>query len=48
MGFLMGKEKRKSPQGRPGRRLEDNIKMVLREIIFDGMSWIHVAQCIHQ
>jgi hypothetical protein len=42
--FLMGKEQRKRTQGRPRRRLEDNIKIDLKEIVFGGMSWIHVAR----
>jgi hypothetical protein len=29
---------------RPKRRLEDNIKMDLREIGWGGMDWIHLAQ----
>jgi hypothetical protein len=34
----------KSPLGRPRRRLVDNIKMDLREIGWDGMDWIDLAQ----
>jgi hypothetical protein len=30
--------------GRPRRRWEDNIKMVLREIGFGDVDWIHWAQ----
>jgi hypothetical protein len=30
--------------GRPRRRLVDNIKMELREIGWDGVDWIHMAQ----
>jgi hypothetical protein len=30
--------------GRPRRRWEDNIKMDLREIVWDGMDWIDLAQ----
>jgi hypothetical protein len=29
--------------GRPGRRWEDNIKMDLKEICFEGVDWINVA-----
>jgi hypothetical protein len=32
------------PQGRPRRRWVDNIKMDLREIAWDGMDWIDLAQ----
>jgi hypothetical protein len=33
-----------SPLGRPRRRWVDNIKMDLREIGWDGMDWIELAQ----
>jgi hypothetical protein len=39
-----GKAGRKEPLGRPRRRWVDNIKMDLREIGWDGMDWISVAQ----
>jgi hypothetical protein len=32
------------PPGRPKRRWVDNIKMDLREIGWDGMKWIDLAQ----
>jgi hypothetical protein len=34
----------KRPPGRPRRRWVDNIKMDLREIGWDGMDWIDLAQ----
>jgi hypothetical protein len=34
----------KRPLGRPRRRWVDNIKMHLREIGWDGMDWIDLAQ----
>jgi hypothetical protein len=34
----------KRPLGRPRRRLEDNIKMDLREIGIDRANWIRLAQ----
>jgi hypothetical protein len=34
----------KRPVGRPRRRWEDNIKIYLREIGWDGMDWIDLAQ----
>jgi hypothetical protein len=34
----------KRPVGRPRRRWVDNIKMDLREIGWDGMNWIDLAQ----
>jgi hypothetical protein len=39
-----GKARRKKPLGRRRRRWLDNIKMVLREIRWDGMDWIDLAQ----
>jgi hypothetical protein len=40
----VGKPEGKRPLGRPRRRWVDNIKMVLREIVWDGMDWIDLAQ----
>jgi hypothetical protein len=34
----------KRPLGRPRRRLVDNNKIDLREIGWDGMDWIYLAQ----
>jgi hypothetical protein len=34
----------KRPLGRPGHRLENNIKIDIRETLWDGMDWIGVAQ----
>jgi hypothetical protein len=34
----------KRPLGRPRRRRVDNIKIDLREIGWDGMDWIDLAQ----
>jgi hypothetical protein len=42
--ILVGKPEVKRPLGRPKRRWEDNIKMDLREIGWDGMVWIDLAQ----
>jgi hypothetical protein len=39
-----GKARRKEPLGRPRRRWVDNIKMDRREIGWDGVDWIEVAQ----
>jgi hypothetical protein len=41
---LVGKPEGKRPLGRPRRRWEDNIKLDLREIGFDGANWIRLAQ----
>jgi hypothetical protein len=40
----VGKPEGKRPLGRPRRRWVDNIKMDLREIRWDGMEWIELAQ----
>jgi hypothetical protein len=42
--ILVGKPERKTPLGRPRHRWADNIKMGLREIGWDGMDWIDLAQ----
>jgi hypothetical protein len=39
-----GKAEGKRPLGRPRRMSVDNIKMDLREIGWDGMAWIDLAQ----
>jgi hypothetical protein len=41
---LVGRPEGKRPLGGPRRRLEDNIKMDLREIGIDGANWIQLAQ----
>jgi hypothetical protein len=41
---LVGKPEGKRPLGRPRCRWVDNIKMDLREIRWDGMDWIDLAQ----
>jgi hypothetical protein len=41
---LFGKPKGKRQLGRTRCRWEDNIKMDLREIGIDGVSWIRLAQ----
>jgi hypothetical protein len=42
--ILVGKPEDKRPLGRPRRRWVDNIKMDLREIGWDGVDWIYLAQ----
>jgi hypothetical protein len=42
--ILVGKQEEKRPLGRPRRRWVDNIKMDLREIGWDGVAWIDMAQ----
>jgi predicted small integral membrane protein len=41
---LVGKPEGKRPLGRPRHRLEDGIRMDLREIGFGGVNWIGLAQ----
>ncbi|KAJ4431711.1 hypothetical protein ANN_20313 [Periplaneta americana] len=41
---LVGRPEGKRPLGRPRRRWEDNIKMVLREVGYDDRDWINLAQ----
>jgi hypothetical protein len=40
----VGKPKGKRPLGRPRRRWVDNIKIDLREIGWDSVGWIDLAQ----
>jgi hypothetical protein len=42
--ILVRKPEGKRPLGRPRRRWVNNVKMDLREIRWDGMDWIDVAQ----
>jgi hypothetical protein len=42
--ILVGKPEGKRPPGRPRRRWVDDIKNDLREIEWDGMDWIDLAQ----
>jgi hypothetical protein len=41
---LVGKPEGKRPLGRPSRRLEDNIKLDLKDVGCGGMDWIELAQ----
>jgi hypothetical protein len=40
---VVEKPEGKRPLGRPRRRWVDNIKMYLREIGWDGIDWINLA-----
>jgi hypothetical protein len=42
--ILVGKPEGKRPLGRPRRRWVDSIKMDLREIGWDDVEWIELAQ----
>jgi len=41
---LIEKSEWKRPVGRRRRRWEDNIRIDVREIGWEGVDWIHVAQ----
>jgi hypothetical protein len=41
---LVGKPEGKRPLGRPRRRLEDGIRMDVREIGLGGVDWIRLSQ----
>jgi hypothetical protein len=41
---LVGKPEGKRPPGRPRRRWEDNIKLVIKEIRCEVVDWIQLAQ----
>jgi hypothetical protein len=42
--ILVGKPEGKRPFGRPRSRWKDNTRMDLREIGWEDVDWIHVAQ----
>jgi hypothetical protein len=42
--ILVGKPEGRRPLGRRRRRWVDNIKMNLREIEWDGINWIDLAE----
>jgi hypothetical protein len=46
--ILVGNPEGKRPLGKPRRRSWDHIKMDLREIGWDGMGWIDLAQDRYQ
>jgi hypothetical protein len=41
---FVGKPEGKRPLGRPRHRWEDNIKMDLQEVEYEGTDWIELAQ----
>ena len=41
---LVGRPEGKRPLARPRRRWDDNIKMHLQEVGWEGMDWIDLAQ----
>jgi hypothetical protein len=42
--ILVGRPEGRRPLGRPRRRWEDNIKIDLQEVGWEGMDWIDMAQ----
>jgi hypothetical protein len=42
--ILVGRPEGRRPLGRPRRRREDNIKMDLQEVGWDGVAWIDMTQ----
>jgi hypothetical protein len=43
-GILIKKSEAKLPHGRSRLRKEDNVKIYLNEIGYNGVGWIHTAQ----
>jgi hypothetical protein len=42
--ILVRKSEEKRPLGRPWHRWEDRIKIDLKELVLEGMDWIHLAR----
>jgi hypothetical protein len=42
--ILVGKSEGKRPLRRPWHRREDNIRMDVREMGWEGVDWIHLVQ----
>jgi hypothetical protein len=42
--ILIGQPADKRPLGRPRHRWEDNIVMDHREMVWEGVDWMHLAQ----
>jgi hypothetical protein len=42
--ILVGKREKKKTLRKPRRRWEDNIRMNLREILWEDVKWIHLVQ----
>jgi hypothetical protein len=42
--ILVGNTERKRPHRRSRRGWKDNIRMVIREIRWDGVDWMHLGQ----
>jgi hypothetical protein len=46
--MLVGNPEGKRPLGRTRRRWLDNVKMDIREIAWDGVDWINLAEDMDQ
>jgi hypothetical protein len=46
--LFVGKPEGKKPLRRPKHRWEENIRMILREIGWEGVGWLHLAQDMDQ
>jgi hypothetical protein len=44
VGWLVANPEGKRPLRRPRHRWEDNIRMDLREVGWEGVDWMHLAQ----
>jgi hypothetical protein len=42
--ILFGKPKGKTPLGKTRCRWEDNIRMNLREVVYEDVDWMHMAK----
>jgi len=42
--IMVGNNEGKRPLGKPWRKWEENIKMDLQEVGFEGMAWIDLSQ----
>jgi hypothetical protein len=42
--ILVGKPEGKRPRGRSERRWEDNVIMDLRDVGWEGVHWMHLAE----
>jgi hypothetical protein len=42
--ILVGKTESERPRGRTSGRLEDNVRMDVREIRWEVVEWMHLAQ----
>jgi hypothetical protein len=42
--ILVEKPEGKRPRGRPSGRWEETVRMELREIGWEGVDWMHLAQ----